>query len=533
MTSPQTKIFNADTIEKFLFKPGCLPARLWRRRTVFAVVFGLVLVPAVLATFLTPPIYYSSGSVIIGEQEPTSSGASAAWVQKLGDPADLESQLLIVRSRRMIRLALARENVTEAVQRDCQSRRGLRTLFSGASTCAKLLPASQELVEYADARYSARAVGRSRVIAIGFESPLPDVAAIMANALLVTYLEDQRAENARSRATVASWLLKEASRADAGADEATQRTREKFYLELHKRATDLETERRTLVSGGRLVSLAEVPSLPYFPKRTPMLAAGLTLAIVLAVLVALRRDATDGTIRRISDVTRVTKVDAVAVLPPPDSSRDDLATEDLLARLLVSGRRRFLIASALPREGKTELTLALARLAANCGYRVLVVDGNCRSPQVARRLGIQGSAGLAEVLSGKSEPADAAVSSNIPGLDAIAASSPTIGMALLLLGERLAHLVDWSQCYELVLIDGPASTAGIESALLVRSADGVVWCARWGSTSTVELAAAIGRMQADAGGDKFIGVAITSANLREQRYFDAPALETSELEGRQ
>lgn len=299
-------------------------ARIWRRRSTFWKLFGLIFAASVAIAFLWPARYYADGTVVVGEQEPSSSSASPAWVQKLGDPADLETQLLIVRSRRMLRLALARPGVLEAVQRECQKehvwswRRG---------NCSELAPDSQELVEHAEGRYSVRALGRSRIISIGYASRSPEVAFIMANALLLTYLEDQRAENALGRGASAAWLLQESKhllpqRAETalevspnGANASGEDSQRQFVVDLYKKVTDLETERRTLLSSARLVSLAEVPRLPYFPKKTPLLAGGLTLALVLAALASFLKDASDHTLRRIRELGMLTGVPVIGTLP--------------------------------------------------------------------------------------------------------------------------------------------------------------------------------------------------------------------------
>ena len=303
-----------------------LLAQIWRRRRVFGLVFLLILLPALAAMLLLSPVYYAAGSVVIGNQEPASSSASAAWIEKLGDPADLESQLQIVQSRRMLRLALARPGVIDAVVEECRHRGGVAALLRRGEDCARLTPNSQELVDHVESRYSVKGVGRSRIISIGYQSPLPDVAFVMANALIVTYLEDQRAENARAREVTAAWLLKEgkpeaaATPAEAagtagGTDGSAAQSRQKFYQDLYSKAADIETERRVLQGGGRLVSLAELPKFPYFPKRTPLAAAALTLALMLATLAALRSDVTDGSVRRTQELEAATLVPVMGVLP--------------------------------------------------------------------------------------------------------------------------------------------------------------------------------------------------------------------------
>ena len=438
-------------------------AQIWRRRWIFTGTLLLTLC-AVAGLVVTLQVRYSaSGSVIVAEQEPGAAAASAAWVQKLGDPADLESQLLLIRSSRMLRLALARPGVVEAIQRECaQAQTGSaisKLLSRSENPCAKLLPDSDALLDWAGTRYSVSSVGRSRVIAIAYQSGVPETARDVANALIQAYLEDQRAVTANSRETTAAWLWQEVAQIDAALrDEeariqafrranglvrgqlapisserltsinqqlsiaqaaqaeaaarlqemqrgratpgdsravldsravadvkqqlastaaqiasasetlgpnhptlaALRRQRDELqarigseassistsavrayaaagtqvatlqrqldamkqevgsasdneaeiasmvrgveikralYVDLYKRASDLETERRVLVGSTRLVSLAELPSLPSFPKRMPFAAAGLTLALVLATVAAMLRDLADRSVR--------------------------------------------------------------------------------------------------------------------------------------------------------------------------------------------------------------------------------------------
>ncbi len=47
------------------------------------------------------------------------------------------------------------------------------------------------------------------------------------------------------------------------------------YSELYKKASELETEQRVLLGSTRLVSLAELPTKPFFPKRLPFAGSGI------------------------------------------------------------------------------------------------------------------------------------------------------------------------------------------------------------------------------------------------------------------
>jgi uncharacterized protein involved in exopolysaccharide biosynthesis len=64
---------------------------------------------------------------------------------------------------------------------------------------AAAAPGSESAVRYLASRYFIQAVGRSRLIEIGYRSLYPEVASILANTLLITYLEKQRGDNGRRR----------------------------------------------------------------------------------------------------------------------------------------------------------------------------------------------------------------------------------------------------------------------------------------------------------------------------------------------
>src|SRR6202008_4047926 len=59
------------------------------------------------------------------------------------------------------------------------------------------------------------------------------------------------------------------------------------YAELYKKASEVETEPGVLQGSPPLESLPELPRKPFFPKKVPFLAAGSTLALILAVAAAL------------------------------------------------------------------------------------------------------------------------------------------------------------------------------------------------------------------------------------------------------
>ena len=196
-----------------------LLAKIWRRRGLFVWTF-VALFGAVVASLLVLPVrFLATGSVIVAEQEPGIDNPSPGWAEKVGDPADLESQLLVVRSPRVMRLALQSPGVLDAVLRDCRNRWNSPLLgWLGekipSSSCDRLKPDSEALLEYVQGSYSVGAVGRSRVINIGYFSPEPGTAQTLANALINAFLEDQRTNKSSGRLMAADWLWQELRQLD-------------------------------------------------------------------------------------------------------------------------------------------------------------------------------------------------------------------------------------------------------------------------------------------------------------------------------
>ena len=417
------------------------------------------------------------------------------------------------------------------------------------------------------------------------------MAFILANALIITFLEDQRAENANSRETTSAWLITEAKRFNTELQDASAATtppaiqgkiapdaaatsakaRQAFLMELHRKATDLEMERRSLISSARLVSLAEVPKLPIFPKRGPILAAGFMLAALLATLGALRQDVTDRSVRRTADLRAFTNIPVLGSLPaitgqeeatgrskladrlgevlkllprrkshpvtreasktkasPKESGQPAWENPTILdvcytlnARLALANydkpRRVFLISSGAPDEGKTLTTLALASAAAKSGRKVLVVDGDLKSPNLTIQMGLEATAGVVDVLRDEVTPLRAIVDTSQPNLKVMPAGTTSTDPMVLLIDRKSAKLIEATKHYDLVFIDGASATSPLIS-LFAGSADALLLCARWGRTQLLDVNASLDGLR-DVG-VPVAGVIVTMVDPYEQQFFE-------------
>lgn len=230
-------------------------AKIWRRRRIFAAVFAATIGIAIAALVVLPVRYLATAAVIVAEQEPGAANnvSAAAWAQKIGDPADLESQLLVIHSARLLRMVMNSPGVLDAVVQECE--RG--HMFGSGSSCDKLKTDTGAFIDYVDGKLSVASAGRSRVINISYQSGIPEVAKTLANAVTQVFLDDQRTEGANSRELASSWLWQELKQLDnqiRAADEKIQTFRQTKGL---MRGANAPITSERLSSIGQQLSQAE------------------------------------------------------------------------------------------------------------------------------------------------------------------------------------------------------------------------------------------------------------------------------------
>jgi capsular exopolysaccharide synthesis family protein len=285
----------------------------------------------------------------------------------------------------------------------------------------------------------------------------------------------------------------------------------------------------------RIVSMAVVPEAPSFPPKTVLLLIGALGGTLLGVLLTFLVEHLDQSFRRADQVEDVTGLPMMAMVPvlrrrlpagrqildqPYSPYRE--ALRKLQAALLFSDPaktpRVIMVASAAPREGKSSLCYALARLLAKSGRRVVVVDCDWRRPQLHRLFGRPNKTGIADLLRGEATLAE------------ILHEDPSTGTAAIFAGKRrgdLAYLSGSDQMdrlfrtladeYDFVLVDTPPVLVGAEVLHLAHLVDKTVFVVRWGHTHREAVLNAL-RQLMDVRGE-VAGIVLSRVNPRRYRYY--------------
>jgi len=146
--------------------------------------------------------------------------------------------------------------------------------------------------------------------------------------------------------------------------------------------------------------------------------------------------------------------------------------------------RTFAVTSPNNGEGKTVTAVNLSVvMAQDFGKPVLLIDCNMRKPAVDSLLGLRGSVGLSEVLSGSLQLKDALVKTEITNLTVLPAGQMSVNPNELLASDKMkAVLAEARPQFEAIVLDTPAVIPYADPRILGKLVDGIILVVRAGRT---------------------------------------------------
>jgi polysaccharide biosynthesis transport protein len=146
--------------------------------------------------------------------------------------------------------------------------------------------------------------------------------------------------------------------------------------------------------------------------------------------------------------------------------------------------KTLLVASSVPREGKSTVALYLAATMARGGCNVLLVDGDMRRSKLHRHFDVANSPGLAEILNHEVSAKQAIVTTPLKNLAFLPAGAPSVDPGELVLRSQLTtFLKEVSPRFDYILVDSPPVLAADDASAVASSFDGVLFVVRGASTS--------------------------------------------------
>ena len=284
------------------------------------------------------------------------------------------------------------------------------------------------------------------------------------------------------------------------------------YKTLLTKLQEIEIAEQQTLGNSRIQTHAELPQEPISPKKAQNIAIGGFLGLFLGAATAFILDSADKRIKTSDEAKQLLPgYPILGQIPVFEKSRSlpklsaGKNTPREPGKLVLTGMTtglegesfrmlqtnlQFLnaddslkvvvVSSSQSGEGKSTVAANLALAVAELGKRVLLVDADMRKP-AQHSIWRQGNyEGLSNVLSGQSDYRAATIEIQ-PNLFLLTAGVVPPNPVVLLDSVQMSTLIgEWSNTYDLVIIDAPPLTVAADAAILGTQAGGLVFVLRPG-----------------------------------------------------
>jgi succinoglycan biosynthesis transport protein ExoP len=333
-------------------------------------------------------------------------------------------------------------------------------------------------------------------------------------------------------------------------------TNREIYQTMLQRVKESSIASAMKATNVRVLDPANTPEHPYKPNLPINGGAGVICGLMLGLVGSIARARNNATVQEPGDAGLLLGIPELGVIPAAEAARKHLTPvqtmfaanrqieapetastnpenssliadsfRSVLASILLAGLKRrqqvLVVTSANAGEGKTTTVTNLGATLANMNRKVLLIDGDIRSPRLHHIFNLDNKIGLTSVLqqmSGRQADLQGPIhhTSN-PNLHVLT-SGPAVeaGADLLFSSSIPALIARYREQYDMVLIDTPPMLTMPDARFLGRVADGVVLIARSGRTGREAIQAACRRFLEDH--TPIVGVVLNDWNAKFSNY---------------
>jgi len=318
---------------------------------------------------------------------------------------------------------------------------------------------------------------------------------------------------------------------------------EKLYLVLLEKSKQAEMDHG--ISGPQIIvtSPPSLPIAPVKPRKGKIMFIGAIVGLLGGIALAFCLELLDRTVQSTQEIQERLKLPILGAVPilERDKGLGAIDTEgqglEFMAyrfpsspftdsiRIVHNAASSFLptdagstmlVTSALPLEGKTLLSVVMGTVIASEHKRVLIIDGDMRSPRIHQVFqGDPGDVGLSELLTGKALKLREAIrQSHVPGLYYMPAGSRPDNPVALLKNRRIESILEaCRKVFDVVILDAPPILGLVDARILGGYTDGLILVTRAGHTPIEVLKEA--REAVYQGQGRLLGIVLNMADHRK------------------
>ena len=183
-----------------------------------------------------------------------------------------------------------------------------------------------------------------------------------------------------------------------------------------------------------------------------------------------------------------------------------------------SDTKKIMVTSSGPREGKSTTVANLAVSMAQAGKSVLVVDADMRNPSQHKLFGLDNRPGLSIALVQDQDSQQYIRKTAVPGVTVLTGGPIPPNPAELVGSQRMKRLIqEFSEQFDVVLIDTPPIVAVTDAAILAQEVDGVILVLASGEVNKEYAQRA--KETLDKVGAKILGAVLNKVEIKTSEYY--------------
>ena len=316
-------------------------------------------------------------------------------------------------------------------------------------------------------------------------------------------------------------------------------TNKKLYDIVLERSKEADLSALLKNNNIRMIDRALVSKIPVKPRKQIILLAGFAIALVLASLAVFLVEFFDTKFKSFKELENISGKSLLGIIPKfqqietsqfkeiafEDKSGKNLAVEafrSLRTNIKLSNPdsrlKIMLVTSSVPHEGKTIVSSNLAASYSVAGKKVLLIDADMRKPRVHKLFGLNNEKGLSTLIVGEHSMDDVVNKNVYEGLDIVTAGIIPPNPAELLESARFADILkDFSEIYDVVIIDTPPLSPVSDAATIAPLTDGLILAVNISETPRDVFKSVIANISKP--GITRLGVVVNNIDFKQEKKF--------------
>ncbi|VRJ89051.1 capsular polysaccharide biosynthesis protein Cps14D [Streptococcus pneumoniae] len=176
------------------------------------------------------------------------------------------------------------------------------------------------------------------------------------------------------------------------------------------------------------------------------------------------------------------------------------------------------VTSVNPGEGKTTISVSIARSFARAGYKTLLIDGDIRNSVMSGFFKSREKiTGLTEFLSGTADLSHGLCDTNIENLFVVQSGTVSPNPTALLQSKNFNDMIETLRKYfDYIIVDTPPIGIVIDAAIITQKCDAFILVTATGDVNKRDVQKA--KQQLEQAGKLFLGVVLNKLDISVDKY---------------